>query len=62
MAQQTTKTARLLRITIKLYKGQERQGGEGHDFARAYVAKASKIHAKHGIFMYKQVVSSWLWT
>lgn len=44
-------TPRLVRLTIKLYKGQARQGGEGHDFARDYVVKA----AKHGIYKYQQV-------
>ncbi|KAF4215747.1 hypothetical protein CNMCM6805_003333 [Aspergillus fumigatiaffinis] len=28
----TSQTPRLLRLTIKLYKSQGRQGGEGHDF------------------------------
>jgi hypothetical protein len=51
----TGQTTRLLRLTIKLYKGQGRQGGEGHDFARDYVVKAAKLHAKHGIYMYQQV-------
>ncbi|OGM42819.1 hypothetical protein ABOM_008998 [Aspergillus bombycis] len=50
-------TPRLLRLTIKLYKGQERQGSEGHDFAREYVVKAAKLHAKHGILMYQQCYS-----
>lgn len=48
-------TPRLIRLTIKLYKGQARQGGEGHDFAREYVVKAAKLHAKHGIYKYQQV-------
>jgi hypothetical protein len=51
----TSQTPRLLRLTIKLYKSQGRQGGEGHDFAREYVVKAAKLHAKHGIYMYQQV-------
>ncbi|KAJ5517316.1 hypothetical protein N7527_008876 [Penicillium freii] len=37
MTQTGGRTERLLRLTIKLYKGQARQGGEGHDFARDYV-------------------------
>ncbi|KAF1730564.1 hypothetical protein CRV24_010027 [Beauveria bassiana] len=51
------KTQRLLRLTIKLYRGPQRPGGEGHDFARDYVVKVSKLHAKHGITMYQQCYS-----
>ncbi|KAJ5100444.1 hypothetical protein N7456_006496 [Penicillium angulare] len=50
-------TPRLIRLTIKLYKGETRQGGEGHDFARDYVVKAAKLHAKHGIYKYQQCYS-----
>lgn len=55
MTQTGRQAERLLRLTIKLYKGQARQGGEGHDFARDYVVKAAKLHAKHGIYAYQQV-------
>ncbi|PYI14322.1 hypothetical protein BO99DRAFT_25118 [Aspergillus violaceofuscus CBS 115571] len=57
MTQTAGRTERLLRLTIKLYKGQARQGGEGHDFARDYVVKAAKLHAKHGIYAYQQCYS-----
>lgn len=58
MTQTRGRTERLLRLTIKLYKGQARQGGEGHEFARDYVVKAAKLHAKHGIYAYQQVNQS----
>ncbi|KAJ5263498.1 hypothetical protein N7478_011103 [Penicillium angulare] len=50
-------TPRLIRLTIKFYKGEARQGGEGHDFARDFIMKAAKLHAKQGIYKYQQCYS-----
>ncbi|QKX63140.1 uncharacterized protein TRUGW13939_10309 [Talaromyces rugulosus] len=46
-------TARLLRLSIKLYKSAAFTDVQCHEFARGYIAKAAKIHAKHGITSYQ---------
>jgi len=56
MASVTNRPERMLRLSLKVYHQASKSAAEAHEFAvNDHVAKAAKIHAKHGIEMYQQV-------